>query len=63
MVGLAAPTEREALSGLVERLTYHNADNGFCVLQVKARVETQSAHQVIVAAKVMAARKFLASLS
>ena len=37
MVESAAPSEREALSGLVERLTYHNADNGFCVLQVKAR--------------------------
>ena len=37
MVRASAPTEREALSGLVERLTYHNADNGFCVLQVKAR--------------------------
>ena len=32
----AAP-EREALAGLVERLTFHNEDNGFCVLQVKAR--------------------------
>ncbi len=29
--------EREALAGLVERLTFHNEDNGFCVLQVKAR--------------------------
>ena len=31
----AAPTE--ALSGLVERVTFHNAENGFCVLRVKAR--------------------------
>ena len=30
-----APTE--ALAGLVERVTYHNAENGFCVLRVKAR--------------------------
>lgn len=30
-----APTE--TLSGLVERVTYHNAENGFCVLRVKAR--------------------------
>ncbi len=29
--------QREALAGLVERLTFHNEDNGFCVLQVKAR--------------------------
>ena len=27
----------EQLSGLVERVTFHNEDNGFCVLQVKAR--------------------------
>ena len=29
--------QREALAGLVERLTFHNEDNGFCVLRVKAR--------------------------
>ena len=28
---------QEVLAGLVERVTYHNADNGFCVLRVKAR--------------------------
>ncbi len=33
--GTAAPVE--VLSGLVERVTYHNAENGFCVLRVKAR--------------------------
>ena len=32
---LAAPTE--ALAGIVERVTYHSAENGFCVLRVKAR--------------------------
>ncbi len=31
------PSEREALVGLVEQLTFHNEDNGFCVLQMKAR--------------------------
>jgi exodeoxyribonuclease V alpha subunit len=31
------PSEREPLAGLVERVTFHNADNGFCVLRVKAR--------------------------
>ncbi len=30
-----APTE--ALAGLVERVTFHNAETGFCVLRVKAR--------------------------
>ena len=29
--------EREALAGSVERVTFHNADNGFCVLRVKVR--------------------------
>ena len=28
---------REVLAGLVERVTYHNEENGFCVLRVKAR--------------------------
>ena len=28
---------REVLAGLVERVTYHNAENGFCVLRAKAR--------------------------
>jgi exodeoxyribonuclease V alpha subunit len=27
----------EALAGLVERVTFHNADSGFCVLRVKVR--------------------------
>lgn len=27
----------EALAGLVERVTFHNAENGFCVLWVKVR--------------------------
>jgi exodeoxyribonuclease V alpha subunit len=32
----AAP-DREVLAGLVERVTFHNAENGFCVLRIKAR--------------------------
>jgi len=28
---------KEVLAGLVERVTFHNAENGFCVLQIKAR--------------------------
>ena len=28
---------REVLAGLVERVTFHNAENGFCVLRIKAR--------------------------
>src|ERR1700761_2997672 len=32
---MSAPTE--VLAGLVDRVTFHNAENGFCVLRVKAR--------------------------
>src|SRR5215207_6191230 len=31
------PSTQEALAGLVERVTYQNAENGFCVLRAKAR--------------------------
>jgi len=27
----------EALAGVVERVTFHNGENGFCVLRVKAQ--------------------------
>ena len=30
-------TPTEILAGLVERVTFHNDENGFCVLRVKAR--------------------------
>ncbi len=33
----AARPTAEALSGLVERVTFHNAETGFCVLRVKVR--------------------------
>jgi exodeoxyribonuclease V alpha subunit len=32
-----ASSVREILAGLVERVTFHNAENGFCVLRTKAR--------------------------
>ena len=31
------PATQEVLAGLVERVTFHNSDNGFCVLRAKAR--------------------------
>src|SRR5258708_17859358 len=31
-----ATITQEALAGLVERVTYHNAENGFCVLRLRA---------------------------
>src|ERR687897_972602 len=33
----AVREQPENLGGLVERVTFHNPDNGFCVLRVKAR--------------------------
>jgi exodeoxyribonuclease V alpha subunit len=32
-----ASTSTEVLAGLVERVTFHNEENGFCVLRVTAR--------------------------
>jgi exodeoxyribonuclease V alpha subunit len=32
-----SPATQENLAGLVERVTFHNEDSGFCVLRVKAR--------------------------
>ncbi len=32
-----AETRTEVLAGLVDRVTFHNSENGFCVLRVKAR--------------------------
>jgi exodeoxyribonuclease V alpha subunit len=47
------PTQ-ETLAGLVERITYHNAENGFCVLRTKARghrdVVTVVGHAATIAA-------------
>ena len=33
----ATKTDREVLAGIVERVIFHNAETGFCVLRVKAR--------------------------
>ena len=45
---------QEVLAGLVERVTYHNAENGFCVLRAKARghrdVVTVVGHAATIAA-------------
>ena len=37
MSGQLPPPGHEVLAGLVERVTFHNAENGFCVLRAKAR--------------------------
>jgi exodeoxyribonuclease V alpha subunit len=33
----SGPSTLEVLAGLVERVTFHNAENGFCVLRARAR--------------------------
>jgi exodeoxyribonuclease V alpha subunit len=45
---------REVLAGIVERVTFHNAENGFCVLRIKARghrdLITVVGHAAVIAA-------------
>ena len=49
-----APSTQEVLAGLIERVTFHNAENGFCVLRIKARghrdVVTVVGHSATIAA-------------
>jgi len=50
----AGTPDREVLAGLVERVTFHNPENGFCVLRMKARgrrdLVTVVGHAALVAA-------------
>jgi exodeoxyribonuclease V alpha subunit len=45
---------REVLAGLVERVTFHNTENGFCVIRIKARghrdLVTMVGHAAIISA-------------
>ena len=47
-------SSQEVLAGLVERVTYHNSENGFCVLRAKVRghrdVVTVVGHAATIAA-------------
>src|SRR5215475_1704725 len=47
-------SNQQVLAGLIERVTYHNAENGFCVLRAKARgyrdVVTVVGHAATIAA-------------
>jgi exodeoxyribonuclease V alpha subunit len=36
-MGQHTDAKTEMLAGLVERVTFHNPENGFCVLRLKAR--------------------------
>ena len=50
----SSPAPREVLAGLVERVTFHHADSGFCVLRIKARghrdLITVIGHAAVIAA-------------
>ena len=37
MAQISTASTTEVLAGLVDRVTFHNSENGFCVLRVKAR--------------------------
>jgi len=37
MAQISTVSSTEVLAGLVDRVTFHNSDNGFCVLRIKAR--------------------------
>ena len=52
---------QEVLAGIVERVTYHNAENGFCVLRVKARGHRELATVVGHAATIAAGEWITAS--
>ena len=38
---MSVPTEPDRLAGLVERVTFHNEHNGFCVLRLKVKGERE----------------------
>src|SRR5665213_1176469 len=41
MTASHSPPGLDRLSGLVERVTYHNGENGFCVLRLKVKGERE----------------------
>jgi exodeoxyribonuclease V alpha subunit len=42
MARTSTVSSTEVLAGLVERVTFHNDENGFCVLRVKARGQRET---------------------
>jgi exodeoxyribonuclease V alpha subunit len=62
MIGMSPqPDTGEVLAGLVERVTYHNAENGFCVLRARARGHRDVVTVVGYAAVISAGEWILAS--
>jgi exodeoxyribonuclease V alpha subunit len=57
----SAEPARAVLAGLVERVTFHNEENGLCVLRVKARGHRDLVTVVGHAATIAAAEAITAS--
>ena len=55
------PPEREVLAGLVERVTFHSPESGFCVLRVKVRGQRELVTLVGAAAAISAGELVQAS--
>src|SRR5215470_20429577 len=55
------PDTGEVLAGLIERVTYHNAENGFCVLRTRARGHREVVTVVGHAAAISAGEWIMAS--
>jgi len=55
------PDTEEVLAGLVERVAYHNAENGFCVLRARARGHREVVTVVGHAAIISTGEWFMAS--
>ena len=60
---MSAQDEKQVLAGLVERLTFHNEENGFCVLRVKVRGQKDSATVLGHAASISAGEWVTAGLA
>ena len=58
LAGMADAAASEVLAGMVERVTFHNPDTGFCVLRVKARGQRELV-TVIGHAALISAGKFV----
>src|SRR5208337_285404 len=61
MKSTSESSTQEVLAGLVERVTFHNAENGFCVLRAKARGHRDLVTVVGYAAIILAGERITAS--
>ena len=61
MKPLPEPSKQEVLAGLVERVTYHKTENGFCVLRANARGHHNLVTLVVHAATIAAGEWITAS--